>query len=164
MLEGSSFWSGHVSSSLWSNVSKVTSLWGHSVVLWRLWLLVVPDRQGVLLSCSGQLKIVLAGHWHRHICTQTVELIFVKLNFWKSVWIVSGLKLRCIPLIMGPIVLERTADPLVLYSKGNMCCRHRILLFSRVAQLVAAELGGNGERELSPHHIDTKFRISLRLF
>ena len=65
---------------------------------------------------------------------------------------------------MGPIVLERTADPLVLDSKGNICCRHRILLFSRVAQLVAAELGGNGERELSPHHIDTKFRISLRLF
>ena len=38
-----SFWSGHVSSSLWSNVSKVTSLLGHSVVLWTLWLLVVPD-------------------------------------------------------------------------------------------------------------------------
>ena len=38
------FWSGHVSSSLWSNVSKVTSVWGHSVVIWRLWLLVVPDQ------------------------------------------------------------------------------------------------------------------------
>ena len=54
------FWSGHVSSSLWSNVSKVTSLLGHSVVLWTLWLLVLPDRrtkgQGHLVSCSGQLK------------------------------------------------------------------------------------------------------------
>ena len=36
---------GHVSSSLWSNVSKVTSLLGHSVMLWRLWLLVVTDKQ-----------------------------------------------------------------------------------------------------------------------
>ena len=27
------FWSGHVSSSLWSNVSKVTSLWGRSLFL-----------------------------------------------------------------------------------------------------------------------------------
>ena len=46
------------------SVSNVTSLWGHSLVLWRLWLLVVPDGrtnqptkgQGHLLSCSGQLK------------------------------------------------------------------------------------------------------------
>ena len=38
------FQSGHVSSPLWSNVSGVTSLWGHSVVLWRLWLLVWSDR------------------------------------------------------------------------------------------------------------------------
>ena len=50
--------------SVWSNVSKVTSLLVHSMVLWRLWLLVVTDRatnqprdgQWVLLSCSGQLK------------------------------------------------------------------------------------------------------------
>ena len=43
----------------------VINLQVHSVVLWRLWLLVVTDqqtdqardRQWVLLSCSGQLKI-----------------------------------------------------------------------------------------------------------
>ena len=39
----------------WQNLSQ-----GHSVVLWRLWLLVVPDGptkgQGHLLNCSGQLK------------------------------------------------------------------------------------------------------------
>ena len=33
---------------------------GHSVVLWRLWLSVVPDKptkgQGHLLTCSGQIK------------------------------------------------------------------------------------------------------------
>ena len=40
--------SGHVSSSLWSNVSKVTSLCGRSLNQW------VSDSQ--LLSCSGQLK------------------------------------------------------------------------------------------------------------
>ena len=53
---------GHVSSSRWSNVSKVTSLWVHSVVLWRLWLLVWSEGpskgQGHLLSCCGQLKII----------------------------------------------------------------------------------------------------------
>ena len=40
--------SGHVSSSLWSNVSKVTSLCGRSLNQW------VSDSH--LLSCSGQLK------------------------------------------------------------------------------------------------------------
>ena len=32
-LSLSFFWSGHVPSSPWSNVSRVTSLWGHSVVV-----------------------------------------------------------------------------------------------------------------------------------
>ena len=38
------FGSGRVFSSLWSNVSKVTSLWCHSVVLWRVWLLVWSEQ------------------------------------------------------------------------------------------------------------------------
>ena len=54
------FWSCDVPSSLWSNVFKVTSLWDHSAVVWRLWLLVVPDQptkgQGHLLSCRGTAK------------------------------------------------------------------------------------------------------------
>ena len=51
-------WSGHVSSSLWSNVSRVTSLWGHSGVVFSKggslthsvseW---VSQWQGHLLSC-----------------------------------------------------------------------------------------------------------------
>ena len=40
------FWSCHVSSSLWSNVSRsqVSRFTLSSVVLWRLWLLVVTER------------------------------------------------------------------------------------------------------------------------
>ena len=57
------FWSGQVSSSLWSNVSKATSLWVHSLNLVKtLFVILVRQtnqprgRQGHLLSCSGQLK------------------------------------------------------------------------------------------------------------
>ena len=52
---------------LWSNVSKITSLQGHSVAFWRLWLLVVPNQgskeQGHLESCSGQLKNLKGLYW-----------------------------------------------------------------------------------------------------
>ena len=50
------------SSSLWPNVSKVTSLWGHSVMTKvkvpsvSQWL---SQWQGHLLSCSGQLKTMV---------------------------------------------------------------------------------------------------------
>ena len=33
-----------MSSKIVINVSKITSLWGHSVLLWTLWLLVVPNQ------------------------------------------------------------------------------------------------------------------------
>ena len=42
-------WSGHISSSLWSNISKVKSVLAHSVVLWIVWLLFgarPTDRHG----------------------------------------------------------------------------------------------------------------------
>ena len=81
-------------SSHFSNVSKVTSLWGHSVVLWRLWLLVVTDRgtkgQGHLLSCSGQLKrknrqiwrcvFTCAWKFFPALLFQCIFVLFMKLS------------------------------------------------------------------------------------
>ena len=62
-----------LSSKIVINVSKITSLLGHSVVLWRLWLLVVTDGpskgQGHLLSCCGQLKMIVMVGWpNQHLC------------------------------------------------------------------------------------------------
>ena len=54
-LSLSFFW---VRSCLWSNISKVTSLWGHSVVLWRLWLLVVTDQ-----PTKGQTRSPIELFW-----------------------------------------------------------------------------------------------------
>ena len=60
------FWSGNVFSSLWSNVPKVTSVWDHSVGLWRLWLLVVTDRQTrcpIELFWTAKNKLKNNGGW-----------------------------------------------------------------------------------------------------
>ena len=57
------FFSGHVNSSLWLNVSKVTSLWGHSVVVFLTrchrvseWVEWVTKWQGHLLKYWQKIK------------------------------------------------------------------------------------------------------------
>ena len=60
------FWSCHVFSSLWTNVSKIASLLGHSVMSEVKVPSVsesVSQWQGHLLSCSGQLKQYYIKMW-----------------------------------------------------------------------------------------------------
>ena len=101
------FWSWHGFSSLWTNVSKVTSLWGHSVVMWRLWLLVVPDRpskgQGHLLSCSGQLKDITIS------TLAVVQIVRAHNTLVQNVWYRS---LHCleIPMLSHPLLCEMKTE------------------------------------------------------
>ena len=120
--------------SLWSNVSKVTSLWGHSVVLWRLWLLVWSDQ-----ASKGRTMSPIELFWtakntknRRKNISRKTEFLIQILLMWQNE---SNFHERGIPQARMPaiFVCGKILEPKIpMYTSGEFAKQKKRNIYVRL--------------------------------